>query len=559
MNSRCSSRRPGVALLAAASLLLTAACGSTVQSSGGTAIGGAEALSSDGSAALGGDGLVSDGLSPDGLTDDGLGTTADGGAGTALGDGSSNSGPSFGGGSATGAGSSGSVGSPASAGTSAGTSAGSSNGGPAPRVAGRNGPGVTAKEIFIGIAYTANGDQANAALGAAISRGDERKNAQAVIDDINEKGGVGGRKLVAVFHAYDAQSTETSASQDQAACATFTQDNKVFAVTTTGLTETFAACVLKARVLQITTGSIIFHDKEYMRQFPSFFHQRLSQERMMAELVRALQRQDYFSGWDTNLAKPGPAKAKLGIISLDTPTFNRPLDKVLLPALARSGHPVDPSLVYRVHRPATNAEAGQTAADIQSATLRFRDAGVTHVVMLDVSAFLTLTFLNTARNQRYYPRLGANSATGMQALHDAGAVDAQHLNGAVGVGWMPTLDLPAGEGDAYLTPETKKCLDNNKKRTGQTFTSTNAASIALAPCDSIGAIAAAVRKAGTVVNFDTGRAAMEALGGSLRPAGIPKVFFGPGRHDGAEVGFDLFWDSGCTCAKYRDKGHRIPS
>jgi hypothetical protein len=548
--NRSAARRLPV-LIAAASLLSTVACGSTVQQTGAQAALDAGTVATDGGTAPGGDGLGVAGSGPGaagGVSAPGLATGAGSSGGTA---GSAFTGRSGGG-------------APdASAGAAGGAAAGGSGTRPGPVVApvagGKNGPGVTAKEIFIGIAYTANGDQANAALGAAISRGDERQNARAVIDDINEKGGVAGRKLVPVFHGYDAQSTETSASQDQAACATFTQDNKVFAVTSIGITETFAACMKKAGVLQITTGSIIFHDKEYMRQFPSFFHQRLSQERMMAELVRSFQRQDYFSGWDTNLAKPAPGKAKLGIISLDTPTFNRPLDRVMLPSLARAGHAVDPSLVYRVHRPATNAEAGQTAADIQSATLRFRDAGVTHVVMFDASAFLTLTFLNTARNQRYFPRLGANSGSGLQALKDSGAVDPQQLTGAVGLGWMPTLDLPKGAGDQYLTAETKKCLDNNKKRTGQTFTSTNAASIALSPCDSIGAIAAAVRTAGPVINFDTGLAAMEALGASLRPAGIPQVFFGPGRHDGAEVGFDLFWDSACTCAKYRDKGRRVPS
>jgi hypothetical protein len=170
-----------------------------------------------------------------------------------------------------------------------------------------------------------------------------------------------------------------------------------------------------------------------------------------------------------------------------------------------------------------------------------------------------LTFLNNTRQQRYFPRLGANSATGMQALHDAGAIDPQQFNGAVGIGWAPTLDLPAGKGDVYLTSATKECLDNNKKRTGQTFTSTNAASLALIACDTINAIAAGAAKAGSVINVNTGRAALESLGSSLRSAAAPKVFLGPDRHDGLETAFDLYWDSACTCAKYRDRGHTVAS
>jgi hypothetical protein len=280
---------------------------------------------------------------------------------------------------------------------------------------------------------------------------------------------------------------------------------------------------------------------------------------MMADLVRAFQRLDYFSGWDFNLGQPAKTPAKLGVLSLDTPRWNRPLDKVLLPTLARSGHPVEDRLVVRVHQPQSRSELAQMVGDIQNAALRFRDAGVTHVVILDQGAFITLTFLNYTRNQRYFPRLGANSGTGMQALADVGAVDPKQFNGAVGLGWLPTLDLPAGQGDQYLTPATKACLDNNKKRTGQTFTSTNAAFFALAICDSINTVAAGINKTGPVINFQTGRAGLEAIGDTLRQATIPKLFLSPSRHDGVETGFDLVWDSACTCAKYKDRGHRIPS
>lgn len=551
-------RRRGLSLLAAASLMATAACGSTVQSSGQRVLSGGD-LPADGSAVgegVGGDGLGGDGLGGEGLGDvgpDGVAAPGTADPGSFDAPGTSPDAPLGGAGTtdARGAGSGAAEGPAGSGGTRPGA--------PGAPAAGAQGAGVTAKEIFIGITYTSNGDAANAAVGAAISRGDERKNSQAVIDQINERGGVAGRKLVAVFHAYDAQSSEPNESQDQAACATFTEDKRVYASTSLGLTENFSACLRKAGVLQIAAGSIIFHDDAYMKKYPSFFHQRLTQERMMRDLVASLSRQGYFTGWDANLARPASAKAKIGIVTLDEPTFLRPIKNSLLPALARAGHPVDPSLVFPIAFARTTSQAGPTAADVQNATLRLRDAGVTHVILQDATAFMSLTFLNSTRNQRYYPRLGITSGTGVQALFTAGVVDAQALNGAMGLGWLPTLDLPAGKGDAFLTSATKECLDNNKKRTGQTFTSTNAAIIALAACDSLNMVAAAINKAGATINFDTGRRAVESLEGSLRTAVVPKVFFGPNRHDGLETGFDLFWDSGCKCAKYRDKGHRIAS
>jgi ABC-type branched-subunit amino acid transport system substrate-binding protein len=414
-------------------------------------------------------------------------------------------------------------------------------------------------EIFIGFIYTGNGDSANSAVGAAISRGDERQNFRAVIDAINEKGGVAGRKLVPVFHAQDAQSSEPNASQDQAACSTFTEDTKVFAVGSIGITDTFSACLAKAGVLQITSGPLIFYDDAYMRRFSTFFNFRLTQERMMRALVPALQRQGYFSGWDANLGRAAQGQAKVGIVTLDPPEFVRPVEKTLLPTLAKAGQPVDSKLIFRIAYAATTKQAGGTAADVQSAVLRLRDAGATHVIVQDATAFMTLTFLNAARNQRYFPRLGVNSGSGIQALFDSGAVDGAQFNGAVGLGWLPNIDLPAGQGTKLLTSATKECLDNNKKRTGQRFTSTNATQIALNACDSVNGIVEAIRNAGPTINVTTGKAGAGKIGGSLRTAGIPKAFFGPQRHDALETGFDLFWDSGCSCAKYRDRGRQIPS
>jgi len=60
------------------------------------------------------------------------------------------------------------------------------------------------------------------------------------------------------------------------------------------------------------------------------------------------------------------------------------------------------------------------------------------------------------------------------------------------------------------------------------------------------------------VTLETGISAMESLGSGYVPAGLPTAFLGPGRHDAAQVGFDLTWDTACPCAKYVSKAFRIP-
>jgi hypothetical protein len=279
---------------------------------------------------------------------------------------------------------------------------------------------------------------------------------------------------------------------------------------------------------------------------------------MMADEISTLQRMGYFSKWDHTSGQAGAMPVKVGILSVDVPEWERPLQKVLLPSLARVGHPVAAADVVRVHNPNSNAEAGQTVNDVQGATLKFRGDNVTHVIILDANASLTLLFGKDAESQGYFPRYGANSATGMQALFDAGVLDNRALNGAVGLGWLPSLDLPAAAGRKYANAATTYCLKVMKDRTGQTFDSTNAASIALSYCDMGFLLAKGLADAGPSLTKDTVRRAIEALGSSFPSAGLPESFYGRGRHDNAQRGFDMMWNTGCSCAEYKGS-HEIPS
>ena len=444
--------------------------------------------------------------------------------------------------------------------TSTGAASGTSSGLSRPGMPDTQGIGVTATKIYVGVTYTVNVDSAQKAIGAdGLTSGNERADAQAVIDEINAHGGVAGRKLVPVWATYDAETTETRASQDQAACSTLTEDNKVFAVAGVGLSDTLPACLRKAGVLQVEGGVLISSDKQRFSDFPQLFDiTGLSQDRMMAEQVRAWQRLDYFSGWDTTLGRPGSAKAKLGIVAYDDPTWRRPMSKVLLPALARAGHAVDPNDIAYIHVPASTAENGGSFNQISNAELRFRRDGVTHAIILDAGGGLTLLFGKDANTQRYYPRLGLNSGAGMQGLYDAKEFDAKMLTGAMGLGWDPAIDLSAAKADTFATAATRRCYQVMKQRTGQTFDSTNAASIALTYCDEINLIAAAAAGAGPTINLRPATAAVERLGSGFPSAALAATYLGPGRHDALEIGYDMVWDSGCTCAAYRDRGHRIP-
>jgi hypothetical protein len=420
------------------------------------------------------------------------------------------------------------------------------------------GPGVTAKTVTIGFNYTDNGTAGNQAIGAAVSQGDELNEAKAVVADINAHGGVAVRKLQVVFHAYSNQTADSGDVQDESACQDYTQDHKVFAVAGGGLSGTLPACLAKAGVLQATSGQIISKDDAFYRAYPHFSDMAsLTQERMMRDLVARLVAQHYFDGWNSTTSAPAATPAKVGVLTFERPEWERPLTHVLLPALKRAGHPVADQDIFRAHYASTTTEAGPLAADMQSAALRFRQDGVTHVIFLDASALMNIFFSRNASNQHYFPRYGVNSATGLQALATSGAVDPAQYKGALGIGWLPGLDLPPAASGSYASAGARHCAAVMSKA-GFTFTDTNSRTIAYGACDQLYFLAAAINGAGPSVTLGNAQAAIDNLGSRFVPANIPAAYFSAGQHDAVAKVYDLAWNDACGCAKYTDGGHSAP-
>ena len=513
------------ALAAALAALVLSGCGSTVTGAGN---GAAQQAS--------GDGL---GLSP---TTTDPSTTSQGEGGLALSSGGSSQVAS----------------SPGASIVDGGSGFGGSSGAGAASV--RMGFGVSAHTVNIGIVYTSNGGAANqAVLGAAIAQGNEKTNSQAEIDELNAHGGIAGHKIVPIYYNLDATSSKTYAQLDQEMCAFFTQDNKVFAVNLNGLTnDVFATCMKKFGIIMVSTGKLIDQDAAYFKQYLDYFLLSApSQDRMMADEVDVLSRLKYFGGWDARLGQANPvAKAKLGVLYLDTPSWTRPLHKILLPGLARLGYPIAPADQQGMPKPQSTSDIASLTAAVQAAVLKFRADNVTHVVVLDASGTMTLLFTTAAKNQGYLPRLGANTATGMQALVDSGAVAANQLAGAVGLGWIPSLDLSAAAAAKYETPTGKKCLALLRAKTGQTYPSANERSIALSDCDFVNFLKAVGDK--SVALDERGfQAAANAMGTSYASTGTLQTILSPTKHDVVAAGYDMIWDTACKCAKYVGS-HIIP-
>lgn len=441
--------------------LVGAACGSTVQQNGQGRVTGGSVNGGDES------GLNGAGNNNTGSSDQLGGSGGSGSGGSA--NGSTRSGRSS---------SSGGSGSGRTAGSGSGSGGSGSN---------AVGPGVSANAINVGIMYAVNSGAANAAIGAAgISQGDEKQNNTVLIDDINAHGGIAGRKLVPVFHSLDATSQQNIDDQYQAACDDLTQDHKVFIVFA-GNNETLLQCLQNRGVLSVTSNLTIA-DGAVFKRFPNYIElDSLNLDRIAAAEVPALKAQNYFTGWNSATGQPAPTKAKVGVVTVDHPSFNHATDQVLVPALAKIGYGPDPADVIKVPYIRQTSDEGAAAAAVSGAVLKLRSDGVTHVIIMEASATISLLFGNNADSQGYHPRYGANSQTGQQALADSGAYPKSQLPGTVGIGWQPSLDITPSENTPngpYSNDLQRQCLALYKAH-GITFSDTNAAAVGLNNCNDI--------------------------------------------------------------------------
>lgn len=507
-----------IALLLALAL---PACGSTVATQGG------DALSGVSGPAAAGDGLGQAGSAPYGELTTGDGITAPGTTGTSAGSGGVAV-PGSAGGVASGGGT-GRVSTPGSApGAVSAPAAG----------AGAVGPGITATEIRLGIAYFPDAAAANAALGAAgANSGDQRDYYNAVIGDLNARGGLLGRKVVPIYHEY--RSGEPIDPQHEAACNKWTKDNKVFAILFRG--RILQECAVKAGAL-ITSG-----DGEagptYERVPNLVDPSDVRLERLGQATVSGLHREKYFT------PTPDWPTGKIGVITWQDPSYEYGMKQGYLPALARLGLKVELERYVVVSQQVGSAADSSSA--VSSAVLAFRSKGIDHVLIQDGAAGvfglggLTLLFLNNAKSQNYFPRYGfnANNVPGFSIY------PADQQRGMLAVDfsdYMPNQD----QGIAP-NPARERCFAVLKKG-GVTPNDQATYATGAGACDGVWFIETLLKRAAQ----PTLQGALQAAAGLGTSYQSPQVYgtlLDGSRRDGGHLARNARFDSGCSCMRYTSK------
>src|SRR5204862_2627507 len=110
----------------------------------------------------------------------------------------------------------------------------------------------------------------------------------------------------------------------------------------------------------------------------------------------------------------------------------------------------------------------------------------------------------------------------------------QQLPGALGIGWLPNLDItPAENPDngPYSNDARRRCIALYKAH-GVTFSDPNAEQVALGDCNSFWFFRDAVNAAGSTLSRAAFKAGIDKMGSSFQSTSVFSTFFSPDHHDG---------------------------
>jgi len=421
---------------------------------------------------------------------------------------------------------------PASSTTAAGPATGSAG------TASATGAGAT---VEIGLPRPVDEQALVAALGGALGAGgatppsDQQVAAmyQALVNYVNNHGGLLGRKITPVYYDLNAL-TGAAGAADQAMCTSFTQDHHVFAVMDQiNTSSTLISCLQKAGVVAFDPVSSVAMDDTSFAQNPLYGTAgSLSLTRVAQVEVNGLYKQGYFG-----------SNPKVALVGYDSAPFTRAISQALKPALAAHGLKLaDQELVAPI---AGLSDVAAVQQQLGSAVLRFKGEGIDHVLFFDTNGGTVNPWTQAATPQNYFPRLGltTNEYPAQQSYigNTRNPKQVQEFSTALGVGWSPVTDVADSPANATGT-----LCDTVMEAGGVTAAQAHGF---WSTCDELLDFAAGVNAGG-------GLTAADALSGLGRAGSLPSAElvappqYTAGRRDGAAAVRDLSYSAKCQCFQY---------
>ena len=358
-------------------------------------------------------------------------------------------------------------------------------------------PGVTDTTIKVGIVYV---DLKPIESIVHINEGDFPKAYQALVDDINARGGIHGRKLVATIVGVN-PTIQSAADQ---ACTKLTQDEKVFVAVGFFLADNVLCYVDTNQTA--TIGGSMTPDRLAQAKAPWYTT-------------------DPGVNIEVNAVKKLAAEGKLGkkLAMISTAADEQIMNQKIKPALAAAG--VTPISTAVLDAPTNDP----TATYAQAATIseRFKSAGADQVLVVGESG--PGSYLPGLLKTNYRPQVVISDLYGANAYLGNKANDFSVLKNAISAGTYGPYDA-----EYALGGPTKACLDVQRKA-GLVIKKSSTVPkdqpdqfvASILACQQMYLLEAILQKAGPTLNYGTFAAAGNSLGHIVLP-GFPDPWdFGP--------------------------------
>jgi ABC-type branched-subunit amino acid transport system substrate-binding protein len=377
----------------------------------------------------------------------------------------------------------------------------------------------------MGFAISSDAQKALGTLGLGVAVADQQQLVRTWLAKVNAEGGIAGRSVVPVF--YDYHATGDINTSDQAACASWTQDTRVFAATgvragATGGGDVLTPCLAKAGVPWLAAAG----DQHKWAQYLSTMYSTADMNRTREErvLVESLAAEGYFT-----------KDAKIGVLINDSQAnMSLAVKEGMEPALAKLGLRITKRVV--IANPQT---------ETSNAELQMFASGVTHVLFAAPGGAAASQFMTSAQSQRRTYEYGISTQDAPGLTVQALAPKAQLIHSR-GYGYRPGLDVDASNQPAD-TAAMKVCFDYYRSK-GFDTGSLNRAAMALV-CDSVTLLRDALR--GQVNPSLAGFvASVNALRDRLPVASTFTSRFSATQHDGVGSYRFLVYVGDCSCFRY---------
>ena len=370
----------------------------------------------------------------------------------------------------------------------------------------------------------------SAAFGSPVNFGDGKAEVNAIVEDVNAHGGVGGHPIVPVFGIWNV--TDMDAGREKS-CTQMTEDgHAVLLITVINMAESFIACAAKHHV-PVINASIAAGDDDMYKRFRDYLFSPslMSLNREESLLMGNLRDQKFLNSAE---------KAGVIIDAVADPQYQRVYKATVKPQLDAWGIK---HVTYEV----------KSQADMNNAVLKMRTDNVKTVFFIAPSGVIEILFMQAAENQNYRPIYGFGDSSSAWFVSTT-APQAQAA-GIRGVGSLPLANVDVAQ--YPTTPLERKCLDLIRAK-GENNRDRHSSITATVYCEAIRVLQAVGTKLSGTLNPASLRTAYAKLGTSYQPISTFSTNFASGRTDNATSYRRLSWNGKCRCVTYTTPARSIP-